>query len=361
MTKVLLLNPPSELLIYKEDRCQNVVNEHVQNVIRPPISLMTLAAISEQLRFQTKIMDAPIEKIDIKQFKKFLYNWKPDWVVSNTSFATQETDLLALKIVKKYGGKTVVFGYTATVIDKEIMERAKYIDFSIRGEPEKTFQELLEGVLPLENIKGLTFWKGNQIQKNEDREFIQNLDELPITAHHLIKTDLYRVPTTGEKFTTIQTARGCPYHCTFCLSTLLNGPKVRMRSAKSILKEIQFVITRLHIRNFFFRADTFTFDRQWVLQICQAIIKSNLKISWFCNSRVDTIDLELLLIMKRAGCTLITFGIESGNTKVLKSIKKGITKDQAKSAILLTKNVGILTGAFYIIGLPGSKDVQSRF
>ena len=246
-----------------------------------------------------------------------------------------------------------MFGYAPTVKDKEMLENAPYIDFAIRGEPEKTFQELIESSIPLTSIKGLTFRDNGSIKQNPDRQFINNLDELPFSSHHLIRNDLYRVPTTREIFTTIQTSRGCPYRCTFCLSTLLNGLKTRKRSVNSIIEEIKLVVQKLKINNFFLRADNFTFDKQWVLQLCHEIIKKNLRITWFCNSRVDTVDEEMLSAMKKAGCELITFGVESGNSRILQYIKKGITKDQIKKTIDLTKKSGILAGAFYILGLPG--------
>jgi len=353
MVKVLLLNPPSDLLLYKEDRCQNEVDVHLNRVIRPPISLMGLAAISEKLGFQTKIIDAPIEGINLEMLKKFLKRWKPHWVIANVSLETLESDLSPLKVVKAFGAKTVVFGYAPSIRDIEIIENAPFIDFAIRGEPEKTFQELIGSSLPPSSIKGLTFRENGSIKHNQDRKFIDNLDELPFSAHHLIRNNLYRVPTTGAIFTTIQTSKGCPHRCTFCLSNLLNGFKIRQRSVSNIIEEIKLVVQKLQIHNFFFRADTFTFDKQWVLQLCHEILKNNLRITWFCNSRVDTIDEEMLIIMKKAGCQLITFGVESGDSRILQYIEKGITKEQVKKTIFLTKKIGILTGTLYILGLPG--------
>jgi len=353
MVKALLLNPPSNLLLYKEDRCQNEVEMHLNRVVRPPISLMGLAAISEELGFQTKIIDAPIEKVNLKQLELFLNRWKPHWIIANISLDTLESDLISLKLAKECGAKIIVFGYAPTIKDVEILENAPFIDFAIRREPEKTFQELIGSSLPLMNIQGLTFRENNTIKRNQDREFIENLDALPFPAHHLIRNELYRVPITGEIFTTIQTSRGCPYGCTFCLSNVLNGFKVRERSVSNLLEEIKQLVQKLHIHNFFFRADTFTANKQWVLQLCHEILKNNLKITWFCNSRVDTVDEEMLRIMKKAGCQLITFGVESGDFRILQYVKKGITKEQVKKAITLANKYGIYTGAIYIIGLPG--------
>jgi ABC-type bacteriocin/lantibiotic exporter with double-glycine peptidase domain len=114
MVRVLLLNPPSDLLLYKEDRCQNEVEAHLHRVVRPPISLMGLAAISEKLGYQTKIIDAPIEKINLRQLITFLNRWKPQWVIVNTSLETLKADLSTLKAAKECGAKTVVFGYAPT-------------------------------------------------------------------------------------------------------------------------------------------------------------------------------------------------------------------------------------------------------
>ncbi len=355
MAKILLLNPPSEFILYKEDlRCQNDADELVHKLIRPPITLMYLAAVAENLGFQTRIIDAPVEGIELEQLRKIIHSWNPDWVVANTSLQTLESDLIVLKIAKEVGSRTISFGYAPSVSnEKEIMQNAGFIDFLIRGEPEKAFEEVLESSVPLKEIKGLTFRDNSQIVINADREFLENLDELPFPAHHLINHNLYRVPTTGEIFTTIQTSKGCPNHCTFCLSNILNGPKVRRRSVENIIQEIEYVKNTLKINNFFFRADNFTFNKRWVIDLCKRIIKNKLKINWFCNSRVDTLDGEMLEVMKKAGCYYLCFGVESGNDQILKYIKKGIRKEQTLKTIHLAKTFDIVTGAVYIIGLPG--------
>ena len=128
--------------------------------------------------------------------------------------------------------------------------------------------------------------------------------------------------------------------------------KLRARSPENIVIELVECVTKHHIRNFLFRADTFTLNKNWILALCQKIQNANLDIKWACNSRVDTIDSGRLNAMKDAGCWLIAFGIETGNKQMLDKIKKSATLDQSKNAIRLCKQHKIKTSIYILIGLP---------
>src|SRR3972149_9319127 len=130
-----------------------------------------------------------------------------------------------------------------------------------------------------------------------------------------MKNHLYTRPDTSEPQATIQTSRGCPSQCIFCLSPLISGMKLRERSVGNIVAELEECVNKYHIRNFFFRADTFTLNKKSVIELCKEIIDSKFDIAWVANSRVNTIDEERLEWMKKAGCWLVAFGIESENKK----------------------------------------------
>src|SRR3989304_7524666 len=167
-----------------------------------------------------------------------------------------------------------------------------------------------------------------------------------------MKNHLKPSPDTSEPQATIQTSRGCPSQCIFCLSPLISGMKLRERSVSNIVAELEECVNKYHIQNFFFRADTFTMNKKSVVELCKEIIGRNLDIAWVGNSRVNTIDAERLTWMKKAGCWLGAFGIESGNDEIQKQIKKGTTRSQAREAVKLCKKLGIKTYSFYLIVFP---------
>ncbi|MFC2167257.1 B12-binding domain-containing radical SAM protein, partial [Acidobacteriota bacterium] len=147
--------------------------------------------------------------------------------------------------------------------------------------------------------------------------------------------------------------RGCPFHCTFCRAGSVWGHKIRLRSTTSIADELGYIYNSYRIRNIAFMTDLFTINKEWVTELCECLIEKNLGIKWICNSRVDGVSPELTKIMSKAGCQLISYGIESGDEEILKKSKKQISLNQAEEAIRWTREAGILSFGYFIIGLPG--------
>ena len=181
---------------------------------------------------------------------------------------------------------------------------------------------------------------------------IKNLGDLPIPCHQLLPISKYNLPFIGKRYTFVTTSRGCPYECIFCRSPILWNRKARSRSVKSIIKELD-LLKKLKIKNFLVHSDVFTVNRKIAIELCKTMINRKFKFKWICNSRVDTVDEELLIWMKKAGCWMINYGIESGSQKVLDRAKKGITVSQIKKAVILTKKIGIKVWGYFMIGLPG--------
>lgn len=355
--KVLLMHAPSRAKISKDDRCQVDLRGFTIEIPRPPINLLYLGAVSKEMGHETTIIDAPSEQISQEQCVELLSKF--DYAASSLSPQTLDEDVSILKYAKDSGAKTIAFGYASSINDVELLKKYPFIDVAIRGEPEITFKEILGG-MPTKEIKGVAFRVDGRIIRNEDREFIDDLDSLPLPARELIRNELYKNPITGKTFTTVQASRGCNFRCTFCLSRVMNGSKARYRSVENVIKELKSCVADFGITDFFFRGDTFTVDNEWVREMCRKIVEEGLKITWYCNSRVDTIDKKTLEAMKKAGCKLIAFGIESGNEEILKHVKKGITKQEALNSIRAAREAGILTWAFYILGLPGDTEQTIR-
>ena len=166
--------------------------------------------------------------------------------------------------------------------------------------------------------------------------------------------DEYRLPYIGKRYTFVLHSRGCPNSCYFCRQNVMWKSQPRLRSPESICEELKYLDT-LDIHNVMFHADTFTQDRDNVIGICKQIVDNNLKVRWICNARVDLVDEKMLQWMKRAGCWMINFGIESGVQDILDQSNKGgkATIEMARKAVLMTKAAGIKVWGYFIIGLPG--------
>jgi radical SAM superfamily enzyme YgiQ (UPF0313 family) len=167
-----------------------------------------------------------------------------------------------------------------------------------------------------------------------------------------VKNRLYLRPDTGEMQTTIVTNRGCPFHCIYCLANQVSGTKNRYRTVENVMGEIRQCVEEHGIRSFLFRSDLFTQSKKWVIRLCQAIIDSGLDVEWACNSRVDTINAEALEWMKKAGCFIIAFGVESGDQETLDRLDKGAKVEDSFKAIRLVREAGIKSSVYLLMGLP---------
>ena len=350
--KVLLFTPPSGLY-RRDDRCQSRVEDQTVNIIFPPIDLAQLASIVREKGAVVTILDLPAMKKDWDYLKNILSDFKPEIILFNVTTATIDSDLKSAELAKNIDPKiiTIAKGEYLNIFGEKILSANQYLDIIIYGEPEITFGEIYEGK-KIEDINGIIYRKDDKIIRNPEREFEKNLGDFPIPARDLLYNNLYRSPETNNKITVIYASRGCPGKCLFCPASRVSGSKIRIRPPENILKEIKDCVFNHNIREFLFNGDTFTINKKWVRELCSLIVKENLKIRWGCNSRVDTIDEETLEMMKKAGCWVIAYGIESGVQELLDKMGKGATLEQARRAIEITKKVGIRTHAFYIIGLP---------
>jgi radical SAM superfamily enzyme YgiQ (UPF0313 family) len=294
---------------------------------------------------------------------------------------------------------TIAFGTHVTPMTLETMRPFPALDFILRGEPEMTLRALLDrredkspsdprvaklladtGQLqtrrkgtetltdafpvqdsraPYASILGLAWRRGDEIVINPDRPFIPDLDDLPIPRHDLLPLDKQRMPMIQGPFTFIVTSRGCPAGCKYCIKHVTYQNSVRVRSAENIIAELK-LLADLGVANVHMYADLFTVNREHVMGLCQGILDAGLKIKWMCNSRVDYVDEEMLALMGKAGCWLISWGIESADEAILKRVHKGYKKEQAFRALTWAKAAGIKNWGYFIIGLPGETEASIR-
>lgn len=202
------------------------------------------------------------------------------------------------------------------------------------------------------SIKGLGWRKSGEIVLNWDRPFFRNLDDLPMPLHHLLPLKSYRMPMIKGAYAFIVTSRGCPAGCKYCIKHVSYQFSVRLRSPEKLLEEIQLLYD-LGVRHIHMYSDLFTVSRDQVVELCRLLIEKGPKVTWTCNSRVDYVDEEVLSLMGRAGCELISWGIESGNEEILKRAHKGYRMEQAYNALRWARQAGIKNWGYFIIGLPG--------
>ncbi len=346
--RVLLIYPPSPV-INREDRCQQPTKELLVIPPLPPTDLMYLAAIAEQCGYEAMIRDYSQGgnfEIDLKEFQ-------PDFLVANIATPTFQSDMMAIKLAKDINPSicTIVKGAPFLTYNTNTIYENPFIDYVIIGEAEFTLKEILEGV-PDNEILGSCYRENFQPIKNEKRPFIENLDELPFPARHLVDNSIYRRPDNGKVQAVVKVARGCPFHCFFCLATPVSGAKVRKRSPENIVAELKECVEKYNIRNFLFWSDIFNLDREWTLELCKKIIESGLKITWSSNTRADTMDDEMAKMMYKSGCRLVSIGVESGSQKMLDKIGKKITLDNIRNTVKILKKNKIKIYNYFVIGLP---------
>lgn len=352
MKKVFFIFPPSPIM-NREARCQQPVKDLMVIPPLPPLELMYFASIARELEFDCRIKDYSLNSLTLADLEADLAEYNPDYVVFNVATPTKNSDFAVSKVVKNVSKniKTVAFGAIFLLEAKKALCDFSELDFVLKGEGELTLKELLSGKT-YEEIKGLVYRSDEQVVENENREFIQNLDDIPFPSRDLVDNSLYRRPDNEKVQTLIKVARGCPFHCFFCLATPVSGAKVRYRSVENIIEEIKECVQRYNITNFVFWSDIFDLDRDWVFNLCDKLIKEDLTITWSSNTRVDTIDFELAKRMYDAGCRLVSVGFESGSQEILDKMGKKIDLERSGEAVRSLKKAKLKIYGYFVIGLP---------
>jgi radical SAM superfamily enzyme YgiQ (UPF0313 family) len=382
---ILFVNPPSPdggIWIRSQHR---VGRRSRENMIWGQVSLAQLAAVMHP-DYTVAVIDAIAERMTWPQFEAKLNELKPKYYVTQMTAPTLTNDNYGCFLAKSIGAITIAFGTHVTPLAVETMRPHPSLDLCLRGEPEMTLRELVDTIegrttfspmvehlyrstdpewtpqiaerIPntdqydLSHVKGLVWRRGAEIVRNPDRNFIPNLDDLPLPMHHLLPLDKYRTPVLKGNYQFIVTSRGCTAGCIYCIKHVSYQAGLRLRSPENILAEIKMLYD-LGVRYIHMYADLFTANRDQVMGICKLIIESGMKINFTCNSRVDYVDEEMLHMMAKAGCDVISWGIESANEDILKKARKGTTAERARQSLRYAKDAGIRNLGYFIIGLPG--------
>lgn len=336
----------------------------------PSIGLCSLAAYTREHGFDTGLLDAFNLGLSPEAAVGKVLEFSPTHVgitaiTSNIVFAAEFAKLLKKR---DPGIITIIGGTHISAMPEETMQRFRDFDIGVLGEGEETITEILD--LPidtekLDTVKGIIYRvSGSNLKKTNRRPFIKDLDRLPYPAWDLLPgfPDFYRPSPTNFKrlpVAALVTSRGCPYGCTFCARSVF-GNKYRFFSADYITGLIDQLQSKYGVREICFYDDTFTANRERLAAICEYFIKTKIKLSWSCLGRVNLVDEEILKLMKKANCWLISYGIESASQEILDLYCKKITLAQIEHATALTKKAGIITRGFFIIGGPLETDTTIR-
>ncbi len=350
--KAFLIVPPTGKYI-REERCQTPLDELHTVALRPPMDLLYMGAVLEQAGIECRIADYPAHGRGWDDFVQDLQEYQPDALILSITTPTLEDDMIAAAKAKALdpGIVTVTKGAHFIKLDAAALGQYPHLDVVMRGEYEETVAELADGK-PWEDIPGITYRNSMDIQRNPDRGYIQEIDAIPFPARSLIDNSVYIRPDTGELQTTIVASRGCPFPCVYCLAPAVSGSRTRNRTPGNVIAELKECVERHGIRNFLFRSDLFTVNKRWVMSLCQAIQEQGLDIQWSCNSRIDTLNEEMLREMKKAGCWLIAFGVESGDPDMLEKMRKQLDFEKIEPAVKMCRRVGIKSSVYFLIGLP---------
>lgn len=354
--KIILINPPSEMKVIREGRCEQRADSYQYLMV--PISLPSSAAVLREGGFDVKIIDCIADEINLNELGNILKKESPFLVIINIATMSFAKDKFAAEICNKLKIPCAAMGMHVTTLPEESLKESKF-NFVIRGEPEITTLNLAKSInenKSLKNVNGISYIQNKKIIHNKDAGLIQDLNKLPFPARDLLKNEKYIEPLTQKPYTLVITGRGCPYGCIFCTADKYYGKKQRIRSPKNISDEIEEIIKKFGITHIGMWNDTFTLNKEQVIGLSKEILKRNLKIIWFCNSRVDTFDEERAEWMSKSGCRVITFGVESLDEKILKTSRKNITIEQVKNAVEICRKYKIRSQLHLIFGLPGENE-----
>jgi len=410
---ILLVNPPAPdggIWIRSQHR---VGRRSREGMIWPQVDLAQMAALFPD--FRVEVVDAMPERMSWAEFERLLDAKRPRYYVTQVTAPTLQNDMYGAFLAKARGAVTLAFGTHVTPMPASTMKAYPALDYVLLGEPELTLRELIdvsermrngataqsdvggdgaawwpavepdsaarlkrlftthdpdwrplwrdahfaEGGAPFARIKGLVWRNASEIVINPPRPYIANLDDLPLPRHDLLPLKAYRAPLVGGPYDFVVPSRGCPAACRFCIKNVSYGASVRFRAPENVVDEVEMLVN-LGVRKIHMYADLFTVNREHVMGICAGILERKLPVRWTCNSRVDFVDLELLQQMRRAGCWMISWGIESGEPEMLKRMNKGITLEKVEKALGWAKEAGIMNWGYFIIGLPGETEASIR-
>ncbi|MEI8349048.1 MAG: radical SAM protein [Candidatus Omnitrophota bacterium] len=339
------------ILVYPDYRGGDIFNGQYL-----PVGLGYLARALENAQIQYKTIDLNIDSID-KLFDEIKYFLPHFLGISMMSFRCKATYQLIANLKSKFPNLTIIVGGPHVAANKDkVMKECLFVDIAVSREGETALVDIVGG-RPLPTIKGIFYRQGAKIYFSGERDFIQNLDDIDFPTYKGFNLSRY-----GKRMQ-ISSSRGCPYECIFCGAPEILGRYWRKRSAKSMIEEFDYWYEKGY-RNFYFNDSNFAVDKIRIWNFCEEIRKRNPNVSFRSDGlRADHLDKELLVQMREAKFTHLSFGVESGSDKVLLNLRKGETRAQIEITIATAVNLGFYVTLFFLLGCPGEdkEDIRQSF
>lgn len=318
--KILFINP-------------NTGNKHT----KPPLGLLSVGTVCKEAGHEVSILDAALLELSAEVVGKPAHRFDIVGITAMSPFIKE-----AMRIAIAFGkDMPVIIGGVHATLFPEHLYLTGLFDSVIVGEGEDIILKVLAD-LEGGNLKPI--YKGQ-------------VADILVPDYGLIDINAYRPRHPHAKrypWTSVQTSRGCPFSCSFC--TNIFGHKYRAMGPEQVYAMLDLLCTKYGVKDITFYDDEFTMDRKRIIDLCGLLIKQPLDLEWTCESRVDLVDGELLKTMRRAGCRLIYYGIESGNQGILKGLNKTITLSKVVEAVKLTKDAGIMAAGYFMLGCPGETE-----
>jgi anaerobic magnesium-protoporphyrin IX monomethyl ester cyclase len=357
--RVLLVNPPpvNGVAFTRQGRCQE--REEVLGTTKPPYSLALIAGLLRDRSHELRLVDQTAERLSTEEMIARLTRegFAPTLVLFCSSTPTLAADAVeAGKLKQAFNVPVVCFGPHASAAPRESMERAPEIDAMIVGEPEDAVLELvtLNSFDEADRIDTLTVRRNGTIIPNRSKGTYAGYETAPYPAWDLLPLERYRVPLLNTRYLIVETSRGCPYNCDFCIAPIHQGHIFRERDAIALVNEIEEGKRRFGITDFYLWADTATLNAKTFGRFCDELIGRNLGVRWFGNGRADNLTSpEFVAKLRRSGCWMLSLGIESESDDVRRNMLKKLEREKIRLAIQNLHTARIKSFAFFIFGYPG--------
>lgn len=357
--RTLLVNPPlvGGLAFTRQGRCQE--REEVLGTTKPPYTLALVAALLRDRGFDVRASDltATAQSIGDLCAKLDAEAFVPTLIVFPSTTPTLDADVAAMATLKaRYGAPIICFGPHASTAPAESMARTTAVDGMLVGEPEDALLQIagLESVDQFDQVPSLTFRRGSEVVPHRAHGSFTGFLESPYPAWDLFDLSVYKLPLVNESYVLVETSRGCPYTCDFCVAPIHQGRKFRERGAKALVDEIERGYRQFGLKFFYLWGDTVTLNVKSFSAFCEELIARNLPIQWFGNARADNLtDLEFVKRLRRAGCWMLALGIETESEETRKDMAKKLEGEKIRIAVRNMRSAGIRSFGFFILGYPG--------
>lgn len=354
--RILFINPPVDFSVFYADMDLSDTKSS-----SPPIGILHLASMARGYGYQVKLVDAHADSLSLQAILKIVADYDPQVLCLTAMTIMIDASAEIAKVVKEYFPQiiTIIGGVHLTAEPTKTLEQYPQFDFGVVGEGEIVLIDFLDALLnhrEWSSVNSLVWKSDDKLVVNTRRSFFKDLDEFPFPAFDLVGDKLfshYRLSVFGTKqFRSVGlvTSRGCTGFCTFCDLGVV-GRGYRFMSASYLINHLKELSERYQVNDLLFYDDMFTGNRKRLETFCHAMIDAGQPFTWSCCSRVDFVSyLDILKMMKEAGCHTIEFGVESGCQRILDSMRKNVAKEKIAHVIDMTTRAGIITKANFILG-----------